>query len=514
MAKTIGSFDLASLKNLRDDVTQYFWFESDSSSAWGSGAHVTLYPESQFTDSTNPNYMKGQNIIMNTDGFSIRNGGLPMMVLDNDSLDFNVVDTANQTYTNVATFGATSRIGKEASSHINITSGGLYLYNNVNLVSYFTNNSFKVANMFSNGMVWSAYATGNINWDSDYTPFLLTQFKQTDIEGIIYYIPKTVSSTLTSGGSLDVDLLSLKNAGLLWESMVTRNYTGARVRYAWDSNGNQIEYPEGFTYSFTNTSSICKLTISYTNSSGSSALNTLTKLFLQIPSYQQYPCLMVGGYADTSGWKDASTSGGSIGNSQWAPYPFIVGNGITKQVYDEENNPDGFEYNPSNALTVDWYGNVEAAGEFITRQTTLNLGVYVASGILTSNAGLLTFSIPTGRVFPSGTTISKITFDILARASSANGTGYYIIESTTTGSDVASFDSSTSKTFHNANDTTKTITSAMWTKELYGGTNIYIAFSGGNDFFSGTTTIRNYINNNAAVIYLSNIVVTLSISST
>ena len=57
MAKAIGSFDLASLKNLRDDVTQYFWFESNSSSAWGSGAHVTLYPESQFTDSTSPNYM-------------------------------------------------------------------------------------------------------------------------------------------------------------------------------------------------------------------------------------------------------------------------------------------------------------------------------------------------------------------------------------------------------------------------------------------------------------------------
>lgn len=105
MATAIGSFDLASLKNLRDDVTQYFWFESNSSSAWGSGAHVTLYPESQFTDSTSPNYMKGQNIIMNTDGFSIRNGALPMMVLDNDSLDFNAVDTSSGTCTTMATFG-------------------------------------------------------------------------------------------------------------------------------------------------------------------------------------------------------------------------------------------------------------------------------------------------------------------------------------------------------------------------------------------------------------------------
>ena len=129
MAKTIGSFDLASLKNLRDDVTQYFWFESNSSSAWGSGAHVTLYPESQFTDSTSPNYMKGQNIIMNTDGFSIRNGGLPMMVLDNDSLDFNAVDTTQGTYITMATFGLNgAQIGQSGGAHTVIDEDGMQIY--------------------------------------------------------------------------------------------------------------------------------------------------------------------------------------------------------------------------------------------------------------------------------------------------------------------------------------------------------------------------------------------------
>jgi hypothetical protein len=129
MAKTIGSFDLASLKVLRDDVTQYFWFEPDSSSAWGSGAHVTLYPESQFTDSTSPNYMKGQNIIMNTDGFSIRNGALPMMVLDNDSLDFNAVDTTFGTYTTMATFGLTgATIGQVSGAHSVIDADGQRFY--------------------------------------------------------------------------------------------------------------------------------------------------------------------------------------------------------------------------------------------------------------------------------------------------------------------------------------------------------------------------------------------------
>lgn len=143
MAKTIGSFDLASLKVLRDDVTQYFWFESDSSFAWGSGAHVTLYPQSQFTDSTSPNYMKGQNIIMNTDGFSIRNGALPMMVLDNDSLDFNAIDTLLGTYTTMATFGLTgATIGQVSGAHIQISGSGL----DVN-----TNSSTNIANFGISG---------------------------------------------------------------------------------------------------------------------------------------------------------------------------------------------------------------------------------------------------------------------------------------------------------------------------------------------------------------------------
>ena len=143
MAQTIGSIDLASLKNLRDDVTQYFWFESNSSSAWGSGAHVTLYPESQFTNPNHANYLKGQNIIMNTDGFSIRNGALPMMVLDNDSLDFNAVDTTQGTYTTMATFGLTgAQIGQTNGAHIQINSSGL----NIN-----TNSSTNIANFGVNG---------------------------------------------------------------------------------------------------------------------------------------------------------------------------------------------------------------------------------------------------------------------------------------------------------------------------------------------------------------------------
>lgn len=115
----MGSLDLGALNNLYDE-TQYFWFES-SAQPWGAGAHVTLYPQSEFTTSTHANYLKGQNILINTDGISIRNGLLPMMTLDNDSLDFNVVDTTNGTYTNVASFGETIRIGQQGQSRLELS---------------------------------------------------------------------------------------------------------------------------------------------------------------------------------------------------------------------------------------------------------------------------------------------------------------------------------------------------------------------------------------------------------
>ena len=116
MAQTIGSLDLNAFSDLYNDSTQYFWFESDSTATYGAGVHITLSPSATFM--SNPT---GQNILINTDGISIRNGLLPMMTLDNDSLDFNVIDTLNNTFTNVASFGAITRVGEQNSSRTEIT---------------------------------------------------------------------------------------------------------------------------------------------------------------------------------------------------------------------------------------------------------------------------------------------------------------------------------------------------------------------------------------------------------
>ena len=115
MTTTIGSLDLNALSDLYNDSNQYFWFEGNASATYGAGVHITLSPDTSFI--ANP---IGQNILMNTDGISIRNGLLPMMTLDNDSLDFNMIDTTSSTYTNMATFGLQTRIGRNETGYSRI----------------------------------------------------------------------------------------------------------------------------------------------------------------------------------------------------------------------------------------------------------------------------------------------------------------------------------------------------------------------------------------------------------
>lgn len=121
MGTGTGSIDLSTLNNLHGDLTQHFWFNSNTGVAYGTGVHITLSSQAEFI--ANPT---GQNILMNTDGISIRNGTIPLMVLDNDSLDFNVItDLTQGTYSNVATFGANGfRMGAIADGETRLIANG------------------------------------------------------------------------------------------------------------------------------------------------------------------------------------------------------------------------------------------------------------------------------------------------------------------------------------------------------------------------------------------------------
>lgn len=341
MATTIGSFDLASLKNLRDDVTQYFWFESDSSSAWGSGAHVTLYPESQFTNSTSPNYMKGQNIIMNTDGFSIRNGALPMMVLDNDSLDFNAIDTGLDTYTTMATFGLTgATIGQTSGSHSVIDTNGQRFYA--------SDGTTQLANI--------GYGEGiNISGGTSTAPYYSLGSRT------------TATQQYNPSGTYEVGEVCLYD-GKTYVCTTNIDTPEAWTQSHWKYSIGNYSFSGGYS----------TIAAGYS----STAEGCVTRAIGGFSHAEGYNTIALGDYSHAAGVstitnpnRNAQTVIGQY-NIQDTSVPdilqrggllLIIGNGIGIQGADNER---------SNALTVDWDGNVKCAGYIIASGHTNPIGWY------------------------------------------------------------------------------------------------------------------------------------------
>ena len=230
-----------------------------------------------------------------------------------------------------------------------------------------------------------------------------------------------------------------------------------------------------------------------------------------IASHSQNQGTIAQGYCQTAIGNYNIAQGDDDGRSKtdWA---FIIGNGVSNSAR-------------SNALTVNWTGDVNARafydGTVSNNSLTLALGRYISAGLL-SNAGReLVFSIPTGRVFPNGTTVYSISFDIVVRIAStdpsaSSGSGaYYIVKKTSGGTDVASFHSITNSSFYDGNNTLRTLASENWTKTLQGGTNILIdLYNSTSNFFTGNATVLNRVNNMPCAVYLLNISVVLDLPTT
>lgn len=153
------------------------------------------------------------------------------------------------------------------------------------------------------------------------------------------------------------------------------------------------------------------------------------------------------------------------------------------------------------------------AGMIGSGSKTISLGQYQACGTLTASAGDLYFSIPTGRVFPSGTTLTAISFKIGARAANQNGAGMYIIKDSASGVSSVTFNSANAFTFYNGASASKTVAQSNIQKLLYGQTNILIHIVSGANGFSGNATNTGYINNQPVSIWLTDISITVNLPS-
>lgn len=357
MATTIGSLDLNAFNDLYSDSNQYFWFESNASATYGAGAHVTLVPDTSFI--SNPT---GQNILMNTDGFSIRNGLLPMMTLDNDSLDFNVVDTTAGTYTTTATFTATgARIGQSSGAHSVIDANGQRFYA-IDGTTQLANLGYGEGTNSTGGVSTAPYYTvgtrlsTNVNYDKTKTysvgdivvhnekiyvcKVLVFSPEEWDSNNWDYYIGNYSQAegdqTLASGSKSHSEGYYTKAIG--YASHAEGMYTIANMNmshaegYSSKAIG-QHSHAEGKTTEASGFNSHAEGmdTVAHGNNTHAQNLGTYARGRSQTVigeyNYHDY---------------DATTT------YQRGKYALIVGNG----------NADN---NRSNALTVDWSGNVNIA---------------------------------------------------------------------------------------------------------------------------------------------------------
>ena len=356
MTTTMGSLDLSALNNLYDE-TQYFWFES-SAQPWGAGAHVTLYPQSEFTKSTHANYLKGQNILMNTDGLSIRNGTLPMMTLDNDSLDFNVVDTINGTYTNVASFGGdTARIGKIAndSNRTEITSGGMQVLRRTN------GTDLEIANF--------GYGTGNnASGGTASAPYYTLGTRENETQNYSSASTYDVGDMVTYNGSVYICIERIATPESFtpshWSSILKGNYSCAEgygviaQQMASHAEGGytramgRYSHAEGYfsvasgTYSHAEGNAIASGT--YSHAEGTS--------------------YAIGGYAHAEGSANASgftshAEGGSIATGDWS------------HAEGDDSLASASCSHAQNEGTVADQANQTAIGQYNTKNNTNNLFV-------------------------------------------------------------------------------------------------------------------------------------------
>lgn len=90
----------------------------------------------QFGTSTRIGQNSRKNIFIDSGNVQIRNGSLPIMNLDNNSLDFNVIDVNNNTYTTVATFGESTQIGRIGLTHITIDEDSIEFWNGTDRIGY------------------------------------------------------------------------------------------------------------------------------------------------------------------------------------------------------------------------------------------------------------------------------------------------------------------------------------------------------------------------------------------
>ena len=347
-------------------VNQHFWQRANNPDGAGAGVFITEVTQEDFTDPTSPNYQSGANQLSNSQGILLRDGLTNFAQLTPGETAF--YDGAGNASTNVvATFGTSgSVIGKAAESHAFIdyhsmqmvdAEGDAYFYiSDLRDDSGYADVTEELAFVPAGAVQFFATATPQSSGTSDVkVNGTSVAFTLTDNEFMLaspvpansfvtltYKTADQVAKAYTLGIRRGVAPIGLMSTAEGVSNAVIGSYAHGEGMGNYVSG--RIAHAEGMNNYALGVSSHVEGASNEANGTDSHAEGNLTVADGELSHTQNFGTIAASDYQTALGRYNVRDSADT--------YAVIIGNGTASNAR-------------SNALTVDWSGNVSAAGNVI-----------------------------------------------------------------------------------------------------------------------------------------------------
>lgn len=348
-AATAAEAAATAAQSVANAVNQHFWQRPNNPDGAGAGVFITEVSQEDFTDPASPNYQSGANQLSNSSGILLRDGLTNFAQLTPGETAF-YDGTGNNASNVVATFGTSgSVIGKAAESHAFID------YRSMQLVDKEGSTFFKAADLRDN----SGYAT--------ITETLVGH--QSSLEYRVTLPVTTAADCSVTVNGVPVTFSVLDGDRTFTLDNAPAEFSTVEITYITTDQKAKL-YSLGFR---TGAEGPMSLAVgdasnaaggySYAGGRGATAWGRTAYAMGDHPTAWGYASVAEGNYTAAFGDSCRAQNQGTIanGNAQTALGRYnvadttsavIVGNGTSTSAR-------------SNALTVDWGGNVNAAGNVI-----------------------------------------------------------------------------------------------------------------------------------------------------
>lgn len=448
--------DASSALSIATNTDQYFWFTSTGND---TGAHITEIPQSKFTDPNDPAYQTGGNLLANSNGIAVRDG-----------------------MTELSVFGATgAQIGKTSSTHTIIDTNGHRFYssggglmanigygdaNGIGGVSQFPYYAFGVSPNSGNTYDPTAtYSVGDLCVYNDIDYVCTTEISTPEAWNTNHW-ERILGSYSFAEGYQPIASGAYAHAE---NSTAIGNYSHAEGResiasgYASHAEGEETVASGGRSHAEGSTTTASG---NYSHAEGwqttaSGAESHSEGLSSTASGGQSHA---EGSHTTASGDYSHAEGGNTVASgiaSHASGTGTVAGymNQTAIGVYNDNQNTTYFEIGNgtadnarSNALTVDWYGNVVASGDYTN-----------GNGRTLNNAPQCVQFLGSSGTTKTLTTANSTQGIIMTSGANTNNMGIYIYNTSSNGSMTLKAVSSASNITTSTSTRTITLTGASVT---------------------------------------------------